>query len=637
MCGIAGICVGPEKVVDPAKLKSMCDSIFHRGPDDEGYHVDGNVGIAMRRLSIIDLQSGKQPIRNENGAVWVVLNGEIYNYRALREKLEHGHVFYTNSDTEVIVHLYEEYGERFVDHLNGMFAIALWDQDNRVLYVVRDRLGIKPLYYYERGDTLIFCSELRGILAVLDRQPELDPVALDCYLSYLYVPAPLSIYREIRKLPPGHLLRITGEGREIRRYWELRVRPVKRSEQECVVEFREVFRRAVARHLVSDVPLGAFLSGGIDSSAVVAEMARIHSKPVETFSIGYGGGAAYYDERKYARLVAARYGTHHHEFELDHDVVSMIPKVVESLEEPLADASALPNYFLSHKTREYVTVALSGLGADEFFGGYPRYVGIKLLAAYRKIPRLVRERIIEDITFAIPDSKKGRRFVDRAKRFVKAGNLPADSAYFSMISAFDADNKRLLIKGVDGTAGGTSEAANLFSRLFAESRSDDVLDRVMHVDIKLYMVDDLLTLTDKMSMAHSLEVRVPFLDQEIIEFMETVPPGLKINRFTKKHLLKIAFEGLLPAEILHKEKKGFSVPLTLWFRDGLRSFVRSFLNKERIDELGYFNWEYIRNMVDDHFARKANYYIQIWSLIVFCVWHDIYIAGKQPAECFSQR
>jgi len=633
MCGIAGIFSMDGEKVKVGYLKDMCEAIRHRGPDDDGFHIDGNVGISMRRLSVIDLSTGTQPVHNEDKSVWVVFNGEIYNFKERKKELEKKHTFYTQTDTEVIVHLYEEYGEDFVGLLNGMFTFALWDSRSRTLYIGRDRLGIKPLYYTETNGKLAFASEIKALLTLPFVKREIEINALDCYFSFLYTPGPLTMIKGIKKLLPGHMMILKENKKEIKKYWELSYTPLKRASiEDLAEEFRLIFRRAVKSQMMSDVPLGAFLSGGIDSSAIVALMSEYSSSPVETFSIGYGKDAAYYDESDDARLISRRYGTSHHEFILKADILESMPEMVRSLDEPLGDDSTIPNYFISKKTREFVTVALSGLGGDELCGGYQRYVGMYIAGFYRQIPKIIREQIISKLVLSIPDSSKGKRFVDRAKRFIKSGALMPGDAYHGMISSFDRENREGLLtpsvmKGIRG-----NPAEELFNQYFSCHENEHILNKVLFTDLKLYLVDDLLTLSDSMSMAHSLEVRVPFLDNDLVDFMASIPPEYKVNRLTKKFLLKKSLKGILPNSILYKEKKGFSVPLVIWFRERLRPFLRGYLTRERIERLGFLNWDYIDNLMTMHFERKGNYFGQIWSILVFCMWHSMCIEGADIAQ-----
>ena len=631
MCGIAGIYLkNNNETVEKKLLQQMCNAMRHRGPDDEGYHIDRNIGFCMRRLSVIDLYKGKQPIHNEDKTVWVVFNGEIYNYRELRRSLEGKHYFYTDSDTEVLVHLYEEYGENFVTMLNGMFAFAIWDKRSRILFVARDRLGIKPLYYYEGSNgKFIFASEIKSILKTPYVCREVEVGALDCYFTFLYTPAPLTMFKGIKKLLPGHILILKNGEVNLKQYWNIDYKPEKKkSLKSYSEEFREKLESAVKRQLISDVPLGAFLSGGIDSSAIVAIMSECLQKPIETFSIGYGSEESYYDERDDARQVSERFRTNHHEFELKPDIIELIPRIVEALDEPLADASAIPNFYLSKQTKKHVTVALSGLGGDELCGGYPRYVGMYLTSFYRYIPRFLREKVIYNAVLRLPDSSKGKRFMDRAKRFVKYGDLPFGDAYFNMISSFDRRSKQNLFSSYVNRIK-TDLAEAIFNSYFFYHESELLMNRVFFTDLKLYLVDDLLMLADKMSMAHSLEIRVPFLDNEFVEFMATIPPELKVKGVTKKYLFKKSFEGILPKNILSKEKKGFSVPLVLWFRHDLKKFVRHYLSRKKIESIEYFNWNYVESLLNNHFQGKENNFSQIWGILLFCLWHSIYIEGRR--------
>jgi asparagine synthase (glutamine-hydrolysing) len=638
MCGIAGIYSKDEmKSVDRHLLKRMCDLMRHRGPDDEGYYVERNVGLGMRRLSIIDLDTGKQPIHNEDKTIWVVYNGEIYNFKELRRELVSNHDFYTRTDTEILVHLYEEYGDEFVTKLNGMFAFALWDSRKGLLYLARDRLGIKPLYYAEINGNILFSSEIKSILADPGVPRDLDIDALNCYLSYNYTPAPLTMYTTVKKLLPGHLVKVKGSRITQKQYWDIRYENGNREAIGPIVEeFLGVFRRSVKRQLISDVPLGAFLSGGIDSSAVVAVMTEYLNKPVETFSIGYGEQAGYFDERGDARLIVERFNTNHHEFKLEPDIIRIVPQIVRSLDEPLGDASTLPNYFLAEQTRKYVTVALSGLGGDELCAGYPRYAGMFFANYYKCIPRILREKLISYLILNLPDSKKGKRFVDRAKRFVKYADLPQNTAYFYLTSSFDGNHKAAILTDSAKMMRDDGIAETIFNDYFFLHENMCLLNRLFFTDMKMYLVDDLLTLTDKMSMAHSLEVRVPFLDNEFVDFMVRLPPEMKLKRTVKKYLFKKAFEQILPQHTLYKEKKGFSVPLVLWFRNDLKQFIQLFLSRERLSRLGYFDSDYILRLVKMHFQGRENHFNKIWGLLIFCIWHALYIEGEDIDELMAR-
>lgn len=629
MCGIAGILYQSSGSADSAELKRMCDVMQHRGPDDEGFFVAGPVGLGMRRLSIIDLSSGHQPIHNEDKNVWVVLNGEIYNYRELRAGLEtKGHRFYTQSDTEVIVHLYEEYGEECVQHLNGMFGFALWDSQRKKLMIARDRAGEKQIYYASKNGKFVFGSEIKCLLQTDVASKDIDHSALDAYLTYLYVPAPATIFRDVRELPAAHLMVLDSDGLRIRRYWDLSFNVDRNHDASYFVEaFSERFRRSVQSRLVSDVPLGALLSGGVDSSAVVAAMSEFASGPIKTFCIGYGEEGAHYDERRYAKMVADQFGTQHHEFVVKPDVVEIIPEIVRAFDQPFADSSAIANYYVFRETRRHVKVVLSGLGGDEVAAGYERHLGIRWQKHYRDVPRWLREGIVERVVKRLPDSKKGSRLVERAKRFVRTGALPSDQAYHSYVSAFDAGRRAALYSDKMKHSVSLEASCEKFDQFFNRDGIDDVLNRALYTDIMMYLPGDLLPLTDRMSMAHSIEARAPFVDHELMEFMATVPPELKIKGSDKKHLLKLAFSKVLPKEILYRRKQGFTVPLSIWFRTELNPLISRVLSKERIEQVGLFQWTAVESMLNEHMALKENHHSRIWALLMFMVWHEMYISG----------
>lgn len=628
MCGISVILnLDRASRADPAVLGAMCEAIHHRGPDESGVYLDGQVGLGSRRLRIIDLSTGRQPIRNEDGTVWVVFNGEIYNYRELRHNLEEaGHRFTTNTDTETIVHLYEQYGGACVEHLRGMFVFAVWDARRRRLLLARDRLGIKQLYYTVHGGTLYAGSEIKCLLAVPEIKRVIDPEAMAAYFRYLYIPGERTIFNGIIRLRAGHILTCENGGITAERFWSLRPAPVEHlREDEAVAIFREKFDEAVRIRLVSDVPLGAFLSGGIDSSAVVGVMARHSSRPVQTFTIGYEGQGIVYDEREEARLVAERFHTDHHEFVIRPDVREIIPAVVQAFDEPFADSSAIPNYYISRLTRQHVTVALSGLGGDEVSGGYERYLGVLLAERYRRVPRLVRDRLVAPLVRSFPDSARGAWGVDRAKRFIEGIDCEPAERYERYVSAFTpAELRRLLRSGIVGTGGNGGEAAEV-GRVFRSLAGVDILTRMLFTDLALYIPDDLLVLTDRMSMAHALEVRVPFLDHPLLEFVATLPSHLKLRGFTKKYLLKRAFADLLPGEILTRKKKGFSLPLSVWFRGDLRDYLTDWLAPGVVRRLELLDERVVARLLDEHLRGRHNHENKLWALLIFVIWHELYM------------
>ena len=623
MCGIVGILGSTGRPVDDAVVRSMNDALWRRGPDDEGYLVRDQVGLGMRRLSIIDVAGGRQPIHNEDKSVWAVFNGEIYNYDELREELQRlGHQFYTKSDTETLVHLYEEYGDAGVTRLRGMFAYALWDERRNRLVIARDRLGIKPLYYARFDGRLYFASELKAFSRVPRFPRELDESSVERYLAYLYVPGPATIFRNVVELPPAHYLVSEGDRVTEHRYWSVRYQGTHRvSPSEWRERFLAQFRNSVKSHLMSEVPLGAFLSGGIDSSAMVAVMAQESGTRVKTFSIGYEGAGSFQDERRYARIVAERFATEHHEFVVTPDVQALVPELVTTMEQPFADSSVIPNYYISKLTRQHVTVALSGLGGDEIGGGYQRYLGMLWAERYRRLPEALRFRWLESMISQLPDVRSGRRWIDRAKRFFATTGLESADRYAAMVTTFSpADRSRLLTPDFLEQSG-RDDAEMLVRQAFESGDADGVLHSAMLADLRSYLPGDLLTLADRVSMRHSLEVRVPFLDHPLVELMASVPADLKVAGRIKKVLMLRAFRGLVPASILRRRKVGFSVPLALWFRTDLRATMQEILSEVEIRRLGYLRYAEIERIKTEHLAGRANHENKLWALINLVCWH----------------
>jgi len=609
----------------------MCRSIFHRGPDDEGGYNDRSVSLGMRRLAIIDVASGQQPIFNEDESVCIVFNGEIYNYRELRQDLAgRGHEFSTFSDTEVIVHLYEEYGEDLLSRLQGMFAFALWDRREERLLLARDRLGIKPLVYADQGDRLLFASEIPALLAGDPSLNTLRPEAVDAYLRHLYIPAPMSIFRSIKKLLPGHCLTWHRGQINIRRYWEPHlseeegVGRKKISIDEAKEQAMALLRDAVRSRLISEVPLGAFLSGGMDSASIVALMSECSSEPVKTFTIGYGEEDASFNELSEARIVAEAFGTDHHEFILAPDVVSLLPEIIGAVGEPFADSSALPTYLVSRETKRYVTVALSGIGGDEVFLGYPRYFGARLSRFYDSFPAWIRRGVVPPLVERIPESTRSRNVGGWIKRFARGGLTDPAQRYLDWTTFATSAMKRslytdafreLLPEGWGGSGGG--------GRLWAEGQ--DYVGRIVMHDLTTYLPADLLLMGDAMTMAHSLELRVPFCDHRLVEFMMTLPTSVKMKGLRLKGLMKEMMKGVLPSEILNKKKQGFMVPIGSWFRRDLEGYVREMLLAPRSTARGFFQPRYLEEMVTDHFRGKRVLTHQIWSLLALEVWCRLYL------------
>ncbi len=628
MCGICGLVSLNGSTVEAAVLESMNETLFHRGPDSGGSFLDGAVGLAARRLAIIDLAGGDQPIANEDGSITVVQNGEIYNYRELRAELERrgGHRFSTRSDTEVLVHLYEEHGPGFVDRLRGMFAIALWDARKRRLVLARDRFGIKPLYYRLQPDSLSFASELKALLRQPGFSREVDLDALDAYLAFSFVPAPLTIFREARKLPPGSLLVWEQGGSDVRieRYAEPRpvsAGEVRREDEESLAEeLRTRLRDSVRAHLIADVPVGVLLSGGLDSSTLAALAAQESSGPVSTFTIGFEERG--FDEREPARLIARTFGTDHHELVLRPDAAELLPALAEAFDEPFADSSAIPTFLVSKLAREHVKVALSGEGGDEFFGGYNYYVG-HLLAPQLGPVAVALRPLIE----RLPTSSAKASSLDwQAKRFARAAHLSALERHYAWKTVFSREERAELVLA---ERHGTRDPLEILRGRHAGSESAEELARVMDVDLGIFLVDDMLVKTDRASMAHSLEARVPILDPVVAELALALPSRLKVRRFAKKRLLRRAVAPLLPREILEGKKRGFSIPLAAWLRGELEPFARDVLSPAGLERQGFFRAEAVAALVDDHVAGRADHSRRIWALLAFSLWFDRYADGSR--------
>jgi asparagine synthase (glutamine-hydrolysing) len=635
MCGIAGI-VAADKLDATTKslLHKMCDVMAHRGPDDEGFYFSDCVGLGMRRLSIIDLSTGHQPLFNEDNSVAVILNGEIYNYRELRGVLaEEGHCFSTTSDTEVIVHLYEKYGEQCVRYLRGMFCFAIWDEKRQLLLVARDRVGIKQVYYSESGGRLLFGSEIKCILQDDSMSRRTNPEALVSYLTFLYVPSPATMFKGIHELPPAHYLVWEAGSVRVERYWQLEYRLDSNHPKAYYIDgLLGKLTDAVKSHLVSDVPLGAFLSGGLDSGTIVAIMSAVASAPVKTFTIGFDGSYGSYDEREDARRVAQRYQTRHTELAVRPHVAEVLPRIVWALDQPLADSSSVPSYYVCQSAREKVTVALSAVGGDELAGGYERYLGILLGDHYSKLPLIFRKNIAR-VANRLPDfGSQGRFSAFRLKRFVASADRDPARAYFRLLSTIDTTELRALLTGEWLAELNHFSPEDLVVEAFRRSGSESVVHQMLFADATGYLAGDLLPMTDRMSMIHSLEVRVPFLDHELLEFAASIPPQLKIRRLTKKYVLRQATVKLLPKEHFRKHKRGFSVPLNFWLRNELRPYVEEVLAPRRVAAMGYFDPARVATLLEEHFAARENHENKIWALLIFGLWHEIYLKGTSVAN-----
>jgi asparagine synthase (glutamine-hydrolysing) len=635
MCGIYGVFQLDGQPVSRDLLARMGRVTVHRGPDDEGMHLDGACAIGMRRLSIIDVAGGHQPLSSEDGTLWLVCNGEIYNFRELRRDLEaRGHRFKTGSDSETLIHLYAEHGDAFVERLNGMFAFALWDARRRRLLVGRDRLGIKPVYLHDDGKRVVFASEAKAILALPGFTPELDPAGLQSYLQLGYVPAPQSIFRGIEKLPPASLLVVENGRKVLKRYWTMPA-AVDRAptEREWVDRVRVRLEESVRMQMVSDVPIGAFLSGGIDSSCVVAFMARHSDRPVKTYSIGFEGGAAesFYNELPFARQIADRFGTDHHEILVRPDVVGLLPQLLWHMDEPVADSAFITTYLVSEFAHREVTVILSGVGGDELFGGYRRYLGDHYLAYFERLPGWLR-RAAAGIGERLP-SDRHSPVLNRlrlARSFLASADLPFEDRYRSYVEVFPADAAARIAR-----ANGTERTDRLAAAMRAAT-SDDPLHRMLIVDAETQLPDDLLMLTDKMSMAVSLECRVPLLDHELVELAAAMPQEVKIRGGRLKHAMKSALEGVLPREILERGKRGFGTPFGAWLKGDLAPVVRELFSRRSIDARGLLRHDAVAQLVADHQANRVDGTDRLLALLNLEVWARIFLDRRSPADVAAE-
>jgi asparagine synthase (glutamine-hydrolysing) len=631
MCGIAGIVDLQGRSVEPSLVRRLCNVLAHRGPDDEGYHITGPVGLGQRRLAILDLAGGRQPMSNEDGTVWVTFNGEIYNFHELRERLGGlGHRFATGSDTEAIVHAYEEYGPECAKELRGMFAFALWDQAGQTLLLARDRVGKKPLFHAEVDGQRVFASELQALLQHPGLVRELDWAALDEYLTYGYVPAPKTIFRGIHKLPPAHWLTLKlprdGSGSpeiHVERYWQLAYEPKLRlSEEDAAEGLLEVLKEAVRLRMIADVPLGALLSGGIDSSIVVALMSQLSDRPVKTFSIGFDDQE--FNELPHARRVAERCGTEHHELIVRPKALEVLPTLVRHYGEPYADSSAIPSYYVAKLTREHVKVALNGDGGDECFAGYERYAGGLAADRYGRIPAAVRRLAIEPLSRLIPAGGPRRSRLRQARRFLEVAGQPAAQRYLRWIGYVPTAQKAALYSAdfQDQLAGHQAESwlLEVWEQLTAAGLGP--LDTMLALDVESYLPYDLLVKMDIATMANSLEARSPFLDHQVMEFCARLPESYKLRGMRLKHLLKKAGAGLLPPETLARRKMGFGVPVANWMRGELRSWTEDLLLSPRALKRGYFQPEALRQLVDRHLEGREDRSFQLWALLWLELWHQ---------------
>ena len=626
MCGIVGFVNSNSRAASREMLEEMNACIVHRGPDEDGFFVKENVGLAMRRLAIIDLKGGQQPIFNEDKTAAIVFNGEIYNFQEIKKDLEsRGHRFQTNCDTEVIVHLYDEYGADCVQHLRGMFAFAIWDSRDKSLFLARDRVGKKPiLYSHQKNGDLIFGSEFTALLSHPSISREVDFEAIDSYLSYLCVPAPQTAFKQIRKLEPAHWLRWKDGKIETRRYWQPDfAKKIKISETEAIEETTRILREATKLRLISEVPLGAFLSGGVDSSVVVALMAQESSTPVKTFSIGFEEQD--FSELKYAKRVAEHIGAEYNEFVVRPNALEVLPKLVEHYGEPYADSSAIPTYYVSKETRKFVTVALNGDGGDESFAGYERHVAMKIAETYHRFPEFARKLLIEKPIGLFPTSELKKSRVRDAKRFLQAASLPKNERYFRWMSTFNREAKsELYTKDFAETVSNQNPSA-FMDEWFAKANGSGILDATLLTDQMTYLPNDLLVKVDIASMANSLEARSPFLDHKVIEFAASLPENLKMQRFETKSLLKKVAAKLVPKEVVYRRKMGFGVPIGSWFRGEMKGFVREILLSEKSLKRGIAKYAVIEKYVNEHTNGERDHAAQVWTLLMLELWFQRFI------------
>jgi asparagine synthase (glutamine-hydrolysing) len=635
MCGIAGKIdfTGP---VDAELLHRMCAAMTHRGPDSRGVWVERGVGLGMQRLAIIDVVGGEQPIFNEDGTIALVMNGEIYNFPELRERLvRRGHRFSSHVDTEVLVHLYEDHGEDLVHRLRGMFAFALWDSRRRKLFCARDRVGKKPLFWARKGSRVWFASEIRALLQDGEIDRAIDPAAIDAYLAYQYVPHPMSAFREIRKLPPASTLTVSEEGEAVSRYWSLDYSQKLCASPRAEIEeqLRAHIRDATRIRLMSEVPLGAFLSGGIDSSAVVAAMSQQMSEPVKTFSISFSDQD--FDEARYARIVAQQFGTDHHEFRVEPEALSIMPKMARHYGEPFADPAAIPSFYLAELTSRHVTVALNGDGGDECFAGYARYFGTDRASRLDWLPGALK-RAAPRLAAVLPKGGTVDSTPARIRRLSARLAETPDARWVSYMSVFGRDERsRILSPGFRvELEGGTAD--DIILTPWHKSTATGQIDQLLDVDFNTYLPGALLVKMDIATMAYSVEARSPFLDQELMQFAASVPANLKVRGRDGKHILKSAMRGILPDEILDRKKMGFGVPLVSWFRNELRELPREVLLDPGAVERGYFNRFEIERVIREHQQSQADHSYRLWALLQLEMWHrEVVDAPASKAEALT--
>ncbi|MBY0357108.1 MAG: asparagine synthase (glutamine-hydrolyzing) [Candidatus Obscuribacterales bacterium] len=629
MCGIVGYMNLSGKPLDPTRnfLPAMCRSIHHRGPDDSGELIIGPAAIGMTRLSIIDLSTGHQPISNEDGSIWIVFNGEIYNYQDLQKLvLSKGHTLRTSSDTEVIVHLYEEYGVDCLELLEGMFAFAIWDRNKERFLVARDRMGEKPLHYGVFDGQMVFGSELKGLLAHPSVSKELSPEALQKYLALEYVPAPLSIFKGIRKLMPAHYLIVENGQVQTACYWQPKVSKEKLSEGEAQEKLVSLLSTSTKLRLIADVPVGVFLSGGIDSSVIAALASQVSSEQIKTFSIGFSDSS--FDESSHAEKVAKHLGTEHNLAWFSPQVArATLEELWNFLDEPIADASVVPTYFLSKMTREMVKVALAGEGGDELFGGYPTYQAHRLAGMWRRIPASLRTNIIEPMVKKLPVSMNNLSFDYKAKRFIESANMPPIERHLGWMGSLPFSEQMQLVRPeIIALKSKEDILPDVLSMPGSNGAHDDVVSQIMKLDMITYLPDDLLVKSDRSSMAASLEVRLPFLAYPLVEFALSLPASYKVRGMTTKYLLKKAAAPYLPESILKRPKKGFGIPVGKWLNNDFKPLVDELLSESFIKRQGLFDWKYIERLRLEHEESRFDRRKELWTIFMFQWWWRKFLA-----------
>lgn len=630
MCGICGILHSdPGRPVDQAILAGMNQALAPRGPDGEGYYLHGPLGLGHRRLAIIDLETGQQPMTNENSSIWLVFNGEIYNFPELRRRLRRaGHVFRTRSDAEVIIHAYEEFGTECVRHFNGMFAFALWDQPRRTLFLARDRVGLKPLYYTLGPEGLLFASELKAILAHPRVSRELDPEALHQYLVYEYVPTPQSIFRGIKKLPPGFSATFQDHKLSLERYWDFGLERSEltpgRSKPACLAALRQSLKEAVRLELVADVPVGVLLSGGLDSSAIAAMLAELQAPDIQSFAVGFEDPS--FDESGYARLVAQKLGTRHHEITLTSQaMLELVPRLGELLDEPLGDSSFIPTFLLSRFTRQHVKVALGGDGGDELLGGYPTTLAHRWMEAYQQLlPSNLRRRLGSWASELLPVSFNNISLDFKVRRFLAGGDLPPHRRHQLWLGSFTPEQLRLLL--TSPLARPDTEAPEPIWRHWQACPAREMLNKVFYCDLKLYLEGDILAKVDRASMANSLEVRAPLLNPVLLETSAALAADYKVGWLATKYLLRQVLQELLPPEIIRRRKKGFNMPVAKWLLGPLKPLAADLLAPTRLKRRGLFNPAYVQTLWQEHQSRRRDHRKLLWTLLAFELWGDKWLA-----------